>query len=104
MLKTARWPGSTPLRDVLPSVEDAVGRVVNVGVFQDEPLLKAKLAPNGEKGGLSAQLGDGLRAVTVKVNEVIGVAGFALPGNYVDVMVNARSHKHILRCRRISHF
>lgn len=89
MLKTARWPGSTPMRDALPSVEDAVGRVVNVGVFQDEPLLKAKLAPNGEKGGLSAQLGDGLRAVTVKVNEVIGVAGFALPGNYVDVMVNA---------------
>ena len=89
MLKTVRWPGSTPLRDALSSIEEAEGRVVNVGVFQDEPLLKAKLAPTGEKGGLSAQLGDGQRAVTVKVNEVIGVAGFALPGNYVDVMVNA---------------
>ena len=89
MLKTVRWPGSTPLRDPVPSIEDGVGRVVQVGVFQDEPLLKAKLAPPGEKGGLSAQLGDGQRAVTVKVNEVMGVAGFALPGNYVDVMVNA---------------
>jgi len=89
MLKTVRWPGSTPLRDALSSIEEAEGRVANVGVFQDEPLLKAKLAPRGEKGGLSAQLGDGQRAVTVKVNEVVGVAGFALPGNYVDVMVNA---------------
>ncbi len=89
MLKTARWPGTTPLRDALSTVEEAVGRVANVGIFQDEPLLKAKLAPSGEKGGLSSQLGDGQRAVTVKVNEVIGVAGFALPGNYVDVMVNA---------------
>lgn len=89
MLKTVRWPGSTPLRDAIPSVEDCVGRVVHVSLFQDEPLIQAKLAPAGEKGGLSAQLGDGQRAVTVKVNEVMGVAGFALPGNYVDVMVNA---------------
>jgi pilus assembly protein CpaB len=46
------------------------------------------LAPIGEKGGLSALLHEGTRAVTVKVNEIVGVAGFALPGNYVDVMVN----------------
>jgi pilus assembly protein CpaB len=89
MLKTVRWPSSTPLKDPLPSVNEGVGRVVNTGVFQDEPLLKAKLAPVGETGGLSSQLPDGKRAVTVKVNEVVGVAGFALPGNFVDVMVNA---------------
>jgi pilus assembly protein CpaB len=88
MLKTVRWPGNT-LKDAVPSLNDCVGRVVNMVVFQDEPLLKAKLAPAGERGGLSAQLSDGKRAVTVKVNEVIGVAGFALPGNFVDVMVNA---------------
>jgi pilus assembly protein CpaB len=57
--------------------------------MRGEPLLAAKLAPLGEKGGLSALLHEGTRAVTVKVNEIVGVAGFALPGNYVDVMVNA---------------
>ena len=49
---------------------------------------RSKLAPIGTKGGLSAVIAEGKRAMTVKVNDVIGVAGFALPGNYVDVMVN----------------
>lgn len=89
MLKTARWPSTSPLKDPISSLEEGVGRVVSMGIFQEEPLLKAKLAPPGETGGLSSQLPDGKRAVTVKVNEVIGVAGFALPGNFVDVMVNA---------------
>jgi pilus assembly protein CpaB len=88
MLKTVRWPSSTPIKDPLSSLQAGVGRVVNMAVFQDEPLVLGKLAPVGEKGGLSAQIPDGQRAVTVKVNEVIGVAGFALPGNFVDVMVN----------------
>lgn len=89
MLKTVHWPTTTPLRDPIPSISEGVGRVVNMALFQEEPLLKVKLAPPGEKGGLSAQLPDGKRAVTVKVNEVVGVAGFALPGHFVDVMVNA---------------
>lgn len=88
MLKSVRWPSATPIKDPLNNLQAAVGRVVNMAVFQDEPLVLGKLAPVGEKGGLSAQIRDGQRAVTVKVNEVIGVAGFALPGNFVDVMVN----------------
>jgi pilus assembly protein CpaB len=55
---------------------------------QGEPILESKLASEGAKAGLSALVAKGKRAVTVKVNEVVGVAGFALPGNYVDVMVN----------------
>ena len=88
MLKTVRWPRSAIFKDPLSSLEESQDRVVNITVLQDEPILKSKLAPAGERGGLSAQLKDGKRAVTVKVNEVVGVAGFALPGNYVDVMVN----------------
>jgi pilus assembly protein CpaB len=57
-------------------------------VLRGEPLLQSKLAAEGEKGGLSSVLAPGQRAVTVKVNEIMGVAGFALPGNFVDVMVN----------------
>ena len=51
-------------------------------------MLQARLAAQGETGGLSALLQEGRRAVTVKVNEIVGVAGFALPGNFVDVMVH----------------
>jgi pilus assembly protein CpaB len=68
-------------------------RVVKVGVLRGEPLLERKLAPVGTLGGLSAVIAEGKRAMTVRVNDVVGVAGFALPGNYVDVMVNAQQDK-----------
>jgi pilus assembly protein CpaB len=55
---------------------------------QGEPVLESKLAPVGTQGGLSAVISEGKRAITVRVNDVIGVAGFALPGNYVDILVN----------------
>ena len=55
-----------------------------------EPLIESRLAPIGTKGGLSAVVPEGKRAITVRVNDVIGVAGFALPGNFVDVMVNTQ--------------
>jgi pilus assembly protein CpaB len=62
-------------------------------VLRGEPLLERKLAPVGTLGRLSAVIAEGKRAMTVRVNDVVGVAGFALPGNYVDVMVNAQQDK-----------
>jgi len=62
--------------------------VVRTSLQRGEPIIDAKLAPVGTKGGLSAVINDGKRAITVRVNDVVGVAGFALPGNYVDVIVN----------------
>ena len=88
MLETVRWPKSAPIASPLTAIEQANERVINVQILRGEPLLKNKLAAVGEIGGLSSVLREGLRAVTVKVNEVMGVAGFALPGNYVDLMVN----------------
>jgi pilus assembly protein CpaB len=64
--------------------------VVKTSVSRGEPLIEAKLAPLGTKGGLSAVVSEGKRAMTVRVNDVVGVAGFALPGNYVDIMVNTQ--------------
>jgi pilus assembly protein CpaB len=90
MLTEVEWPsGSTPVG----AFRDAAGlqdRVVKTNILRGEPVLEAKLAPVGTKGGLSAVIAEGKRAITVKVNEVIGVAGFALPGNYVDVLVNTQ--------------
>lgn len=88
MLQMVTWPsGSIPKG----SFNDRKGldtRVLQTSVMRGEPILESKLAPLGTKGGLSAVIAAGKRALTVKVNEVVGVAGFARPGNYVDVMVN----------------
>jgi pilus assembly protein CpaB len=88
MLQTLAWPKAAAIQDPLTTLDQAVGRVIHMPVLRGEPLLQSKLAPIGEKGGLSSVLAPGQRAVTVKVNEIVGVAGFALPGNFVDVMVN----------------
>ncbi|MDO8347214.1 MAG: Flp pilus assembly protein CpaB [Rugosibacter sp.] len=88
MLKAVPWPsGSIPAGAVAdPSALE--GRVIKVSIQRDEPVLDLKLAPLGTKGGLSSVVSEGKRAITVRVNDVIGVAGFALPGNYVDILVN----------------
>lgn len=88
MVETMAWPKAAAIKDPLTTLDQAVGRVIHMPVLRGEPLLQSKLAAIGEKGGLSSVLEPGQRAVTVKVNEIMGVAGFALPGNFVDVMVN----------------
>ena len=88
MLETVSWPIAAPIQSPLQSTEQAYDRVINMPILKGEPIQETKLAALGQQGGLSSVLKDGKRAVTVKVNEIVGVAGFALPGNYVDVMVN----------------
>jgi pilus assembly protein CpaB len=91
MLKLVEWPsGSIPpgaIKDTNTLLKDEA-RVVRVSLTRGEPVLDSKLAPLGTKGGLSAVIKEGKRAITVRVNDVVGVAGFALPGNYVDIVVN----------------
>lgn len=88
MLRIADWPkGSVPAGAAdEPKTLDT--RVLKTSVLRGEPILESKLAPIGATGGLSAVISKGNRAMTVRVNDVIGVAGFALPGNYVDIVVN----------------
>lgn len=93
MLQVVRWPAGSLPPGSISDLQSLDTRVVRVSLQRGEPLLEGKLAPMGTKGGLSAVIGDGKRAITVKVNEVVGVAGFALPGNYVDVLVNVRDDR-----------
>lgn len=88
MLKVADWPKSSIPEGAVSDPELIKDRVVKTTVLAGEPVLESKLAPIGTKGGLSAVIGEGKRAMTVRVNDVVGVAGFALPGNYVDIVVN----------------
>jgi len=93
MLTTVDWPVGSMPAGAFKDVKDLQDRVVMTGVMRGEAVLERKLAPPGSQGGLSAVIAQGKRAMTVRVNDVVGVAGFALPGNYVDVMVNAQQDK-----------
>lgn len=90
MLKLVDWPKDSMPPGVHSDISKLEGRVVKAGLQRGEPVLEAKLAPQGTQGGLSAVIAEGKRAITVRVNDVIGVAGFALPGNYVDIIVNTQ--------------
>ncbi|SPR99178.1 Flp pilus assembly protein CpaB [Cupriavidus taiwanensis] len=87
-LRLVSWPAGSVPPGAFTDAKALEGRVVRTSLQRGEPILDAKLAPVGTKGGLSAVINDGKRAITVRVNDVVGVAGFALPGNYVDVIVN----------------
>ena len=68
---------------------DVVGRGLIVPVVKNEPILNGKLAPKEAGAGLPPVIPEGMRAVSVRVNEVIGVAGYVLPGTRVDVVATA---------------
>ena len=91
MLRLTEWPPSSVPPGAFTDAAALAGRVVKTSVARGEPLIEGKLAPAGSKGGLSAVVAEGKRAMTVRVNDVIGVAGFALPGNFVDIMVNTQN-------------
>lgn len=87
-LRMVSWPSGSLPPGTFDDPKALQGRVVRASLQKGEPILENKLAPIGTKGGLSAVIAEGKRAITVRVNDVVGVAGFALPGNLVDVIVN----------------
>ena len=86
-LKVVSWPGEAAPSGYIRSVKDAVGRGVITPVAENEPLLEAKVSTKDAGGGLPIIIRDGMRAVSVRVDEIIGVAGFVLPGTRVDVLL-----------------
>lgn len=90
MITLVDWPAASVPEGAFTDVKLLQERVVKTAVQRGDAILEGKLSPPGAKGGLSAVIAEGKRAMTVRVNDVVGVAGFALPGNYVDVMVNAQ--------------
>ena len=89
-IKTIDWPSSAVPHDASTRTTDVVGRIAHVSMIPGEPVLPGKLAGKNSTGGLSSLIPKGKRAITVHVNEVIAVAGFALPGSYVDVLVSGK--------------
>ncbi|MDT7604405.1 MAG: pilus assembly protein CpaB [Acidobacteriota bacterium] len=86
-LESVQFPrGATP-DGVFESPDKLVGRVAVVSIAAREPITDFKLAPEGSAGGLSSMIPEGYRAMTVKVDDVVGVNGFIMPGALVDVVV-----------------
>ncbi len=80
------WPKDTPLAGSFSRIQDCIGRSVIAPVSKNEAILEAKLAPKEAGVGLPAAIPVGMRAVSVRVDDVVGVSGFAMPGTMVDVM------------------
>lgn len=85
-VKSVTWPGSAVPRGLATQTGDVVGRGLITEVRENEPLLEWKLANREAGGGLPITIPEGMRAVSVRVDEVVGVAGFVLPGTHVDVL------------------
>ena len=88
MLRLVERPAKDVPKDAFTDTVNLSERVLKVNLQKGEVIAESKLAPAGTMGGLSALISEGKRAITVRVNDVIGVAGFALPGNYVDIIVH----------------
>lgn len=93
MFKLVSWPANIMPPESFSELSKLDGRVTKSALQVGEPVLATKLAPEGSLGGLSAVIAEGKRAITVRVNDVVGVAGFALPGNFVDIIVNTQKEE-----------
>lgn len=89
-IRVVEWHAPDLPLQALQDGKAVAGRVTRFPLQPGEPVLESKLAPADTKAGLSAVITPGKRAISVRVNEVIGVAGFAMPGNYVDVLVSGK--------------
>jgi pilus assembly protein CpaB len=88
-LTLMQFPAGKAPQGTFTNVNEIVGRGLIVPVVANEPILAAKLASKEAGVGLPPVIPEGMRAVSVRVNEVVGVAGYVLPGNHVDVVATA---------------
>lgn len=86
-LTTGAWAGTLP-KGMVTKKENVIGRGVIAPIYADEPMTENRLAAPGAGGGLAATIPPGMRAVAVRVNDIVGVAGFVVPGMRVDVLIS----------------
>jgi pilus assembly protein CpaB len=89
-LRLIDWPADEPVAGMFTRIEDCANRALITPVAENEPILDAKLAPKESGAGLPAVIPQGMRAMSVAVNDVVGVAGFVTPGTMVDVLVTGK--------------
>jgi len=85
------WPEAAPVQGGFATIEEVVGRGLVSSVVPNEPITESKLAPREAGGGLPPLITPGMRAMSVRVNDVIGVAGFVRESTRVDLLVTMRA-------------
>jgi pilus assembly protein CpaB len=89
-LREVAWPDAAIPAGTFASINDLMGpgrRIVLAAIEPNEPILRSKITGPGQRATLSAVIQPGMKAVTVRVNDVEGVGGFVLPGDHVDVLM-----------------
>ena len=97
-LREIPWPSDAVPAGAFTKISDLTSngkRVVLTAIEANEPILASKITGSGQRATLSATITDGLKAVTIRVNDVEGVAGFVLPGDRVDVMLTRQQDKTV---------
>jgi len=95
-LREVAWPEEAIPAGTFGSIDELTSgskRIVLASIERNEPILRAKVTGPGQKATLSAVIQDGMRAITVRVNDVEGVAGFVLPGDHVDVLLTRQAER-----------
>ncbi|HVT96939.1 MAG TPA: Flp pilus assembly protein CpaB [Acidobacteriaceae bacterium] len=88
------WPKDHPLDGSFVKVDDVVGRAVLYALSPGQPIVDRQLAPKGSGLGLTGRIPSGMRAIALRSDEVVGVAGFLMPGTHVDVIVTYTDQEH----------
>jgi pilus assembly protein CpaB len=95
-VRTVAWPQRNPIQGSFAKTEDVVGRGLLTAVLENEPVTTAKLAAKEAGAGLAPTIPIGMRAISVKVNEIVGVAGFLVPGAHVDVLTTVDQREEVV--------
>jgi pilus assembly protein CpaB len=96
-LREIAWPQDSLPQGAFSKIAEltATKRVVLTPIAVNEPILSSKITGTGQRATLSALLKDGMKAVTIRVNDVSGAAGFVLPGDHVDVLLTRPGDKKV---------
>ena len=95
-LREVAWPHEAVPAGAFRKISELTSnrRVVLTAIEANEPILASKITGSGQRATLSAMIADGMKAVTIRVNDVEGVAGFVLPGDHVDVVLTPQQDKN----------
>lgn len=95
LVKMTSWPKSTPLQGSFSDTTQMLGRAVLVETLPNEPILESRLAPKEAGAGLMVAIPEGMRAISIQVNNIIGVTGFVAPGSLVDLILTTMPPKEV---------
>jgi len=102
-LTVAQFPRSVAPDGTYPKIDDRlIGRIAVQKISAREPITESRLAPEGSAAGLSAIIPEGYRAMNVRVDDVVGISGFIMPGTLVDIVVTIEPPDNSQNRERIS--